>query len=109
MVDLELAIHEIIGKVPRIVRPPHLLLDDRVATIMARLDYAVIQIEFDTLDWDDATPEKQKTILDRWKDGFSQGVRLILAHDTHPHTADVLLPRMISSIRDAGLKGKYHE
>ncbi len=105
MTRLDDAFYKVIGKVPRIMRAPNLLLDEEIVDVMKELDYAMIQVDFNPYDWENQSEEERERVLQRWEEGLNAGNRLFLAHDTLKFTAGVLVPKMIENIREKGLRG----
>lgn len=102
MIKVEEHLLKLIGKFPVYMRPPYLDTNDKVLGYLKELDYRVISRDVETNDW-----QKNPTAsIAAFISSVNAGNRLVLAHDVHKETVEVLLPAMIKEIQKRGLKGE---
>lgn len=102
MEQVEDALLDIIGKFPTYMRPPFFEWDDENLEVLGELGYLVIHADLDTNDWQFDMPAS----IAAFESGIANGGSLVLAHDVHESTAEVLVPAMISAVQEAGLRGE---
>lgn len=107
MDQLSTALRNIIGKVPRYMRPPYFATDDSVLQTMGELNFHVIQASIDTLDWQNDSESAIGTSVQIFKDGLAQGGTIELSHDVHQWTANTLVQVMINEVKAKGLRGMF--
>ena len=101
MTQLEDALVDIIGKRPIYMRPPFFSWDDESLEVLGDLGYRVIHADVDTFDW----KGDMDASIENFNDGIEDGGSIVLAHDVHELTVEVLVPDMISAIQASGLQG----
>ena len=106
MTTLETALQGIIGKAPRYMRPPYLSTNALVLQTLAELQYHVIQIDIDTLDYNNDSEGQIGVAVQNFKDGLAAGGSIELSHDVHEWTSRVLVQAMIDEVNARGLRGK---
>ncbi|KAH6691494.1 polysaccharide deacetylase family protein [Plectosphaerella plurivora] len=100
MIKVEEHLLKLIGKFPVYMRPPYLDTNAQVLGYLKELDYRVISRDVETNDW-----QKNPTAsIAAFISSVNAGNRLVLAHDVHKETVEVLLPAMIKEIQKRGLK-----
>ena len=103
MTTLESILRRVIGKFPTYMRPPFLAVDGLVLSTMAELGYHVIGASTDTKDYENDAPDLIHRSIERFRGEFGAGGSVVLAHDVHYHTVNVLVPAMLREVRDRGL------
>lgn len=113
MIKNEMALRNIVGKIPTYMRPPYSSCTGQCETDMADLGYHVIYFNVDTDDYNQDSPNQ----IQRSKDWFygnitaggataSSGAKwLDIQHDIHEQTANNLTEFMLKTITDLGYKG----
>jgi peptidoglycan/xylan/chitin deacetylase (PgdA/CDA1 family) len=102
MIKVEEHLLKLIGRYPVYMRPPYLDLNTNVLGYLKELGYRVISRDVETDDW----KKDPKASIDAFIKSVNAGNRLVLAHDVHKETVEVLLPAMIKEIQKRGLKGE---
>ncbi|KAL8871029.1 MAG: hypothetical protein Q9174_003061 [Haloplaca sp. 1 TL-2023] len=102
-IQLEDAIFSITGKIPTYFRAPYFSYNDLVMQIAAERGYRVINANIDTKDYENLND--MQVGLKNFRDGLNAGGSIVLAHDVHEATANVLVAGMIREIKDRGLVG----
>lgn len=103
MTKVEDALLDIIGKFPTYMRPPFFEWDALNLEVLGELGYKVMWADLDTQDWQGNMDDS----ISIFESGIQNGGSLVLAHDVHETTAEVLVPAMISAIQEAGLTGEF--
>ena len=99
MTQLEAAVSGIIGVAPRYMRPPYLSTNALVLQTLGELQYHVIQVDIDTLDYSHDAEDQIQESVQIFKDGLAAGGTIELSHDVHQWTAEVLVQAMIDELR----------
>jgi hypothetical protein len=109
----EMALRNIVGKIPTYMRPPYSSCTGQCETDMAALGYHVIYFDVDTDDYNQDSPNQ----IQRSKDWFlgnitkggataANGAKwLDIQHDIHEQTANNLTEYMLKTITTMGYKG----
>ncbi|KAK3990147.1 family 4 putative carbohydrate esterase [Cladorrhinum sp. PSN332] len=109
MQQLETALNNVLGKVPTYMRPPYASCDNDCVPTIEGLGYHVINFDVDTKDYEyKESPEAMQTAIDNFNSAVANGARdssfLVLSHDVHEMTVEVLVPAMLETIREQGYK-----
>lgn len=92
----DMAFQEVLGEIPKIVRPPYGNFDERIMEI---LDAPVILWSVDTRDWESKDAEKIKEVVfSQTRDGA-----ILLFHDIYQSTIDAI-PEIIDRLREEGFE-----
>jgi peptidoglycan/xylan/chitin deacetylase (PgdA/CDA1 family) len=106
--ELERALFYVLGKAPTYLRPPYASCSDDCLYETERMGLHVVNFDVDPKDYlhnqaDDigAAMDNFSRALDerRWGDSF-----LVLSHDSLRHTAEFLVPHMLSEIEQRGYR-----
>lgn len=108
----EMAIRNIIGKIPTYMRPPYSSCTGQCETDMADLGYHVTYFDVDTDDYQQDSP----TLIQNSKNWFKGNITsngataansqwLEIGHDIHEQTANNLTDYMLSTLTQLGYKG----
>ncbi|CAG7927056.1 unnamed protein product [Penicillium olsonii] len=103
MTALESAFSRILGFYPTYMRAPFLETSDAVMDVMDELGYHVIGASVDTKDYAFDDPETNWRSFERFLDGLDAGGTVVLAHDSHQNTAEILVENMLAEIETRGL------
>ncbi|KAH7400961.1 hypothetical protein DE146DRAFT_781783 [Phaeosphaeria sp. MPI-PUGE-AT-0046c] len=113
MIKNEMALRNIVGKIPTYMRPPFSSCTGQCETDMADLGYHVIYFDVDTDDYNQDSPNQ----IQRSKDWFLGNITkegataaggakwLDIQHDIHEQTANNLTEFMLKTITDLGYRG----
>ena len=107
MTDLEAAFLRILGFFPTYMRPPFLFLNDVVLKAMADLGYHVISASIDTKDFENDHPDWSWRSFAKFRAELEAGGNIVLSHDVHQTTVQVLVDNMLREIRARGLSSEY--
>jgi len=113
MVKNEMALRNIVGKIPTYMRPPYSSCTGQCETDMADLGYHVIYFDVDTDDYNQDSPNQIQRSKDWFKGNITKGGAtaaggakwLDIQHDIHEQTANNLTEFMLKTITDLGYKG----
>ncbi|KAF2852830.1 carbohydrate esterase family 4 protein [Plenodomus tracheiphilus IPT5] len=108
----EMALRNIIGKIPTYMRPPYSSCTGQCETDMADLGYHVTYFDVDTDDYEHDSP----TLIQSSKDWFKGNITkngatpaknqwLEIGHDIHEQTANNLTDFMLSTLTQLGYRG----
>lgn len=89
------------------MRAPYLELSDDVLDVMDELGYRVVGASVDTKDYVYDDPDSSWRSFDRFLDGLDAGGTVVLAHDSHRSTAEILVEDMLGEIEMRGLSGEF--
>ena len=89
------------------MRAPYLELSDDVLDVMDELGYRVVGASVDTKDYVYDDPDSSWRSFDRFLDGLDAGGSVVLAHDSHRSTAEILVEDMLEEIEMRGLSGEF--
>lgn len=103
MTQLEGAFSRIVGFFPTYMRTPYLLFNDVVLTAMDDLGYHVIGASIDTKDFENDHPDLSWRSFEKFRAELDAGGTVVLAHDTHENTVEVLVDNMLEEIEMRGL------
>ncbi|KAJ5155244.1 hypothetical protein N7492_008047 [Penicillium capsulatum] len=103
MTQLEDAFSRIVGFFPTYMRTPYLMFNDVVLTAMNDLGYHVIGASIDTKDFENDHPERSWVSFEKFRGELDTGGTIVLAHDTHETTVEVLVDNMLDEIEMRGL------
>ncbi|CBX99804.1 hypothetical protein IAQ61_002963 [Plenodomus lingam] len=108
----EMAIRNIIGKIPTYMRPPYSSCTGQCETDMADLGYHVIYFDVDTDDYNQDSPAQIQNSKHWFRGNITQnGAKpassqwLEIGHDIHEQTAMNLTDYMLSTLTQLGYKG----
>lgn len=103
MTQLEEAFSRILGFFPTYMRTPYLMFNDIVLTAMNDLGYHVIGASIDTKDFENDHPDLSWRSFEKFRAELDAGGTIVLAHDTHCNTVEVLVDNMLAEIEARGL------
>ncbi|EKV13114.1 Polysaccharide deacetylase family protein [Penicillium digitatum PHI26] len=103
MIILEEAFMRILGFFPTYMRPPFLRHTPVVLGVMADLGYHVIGASVDTKDYENDNPETNWVSFEKFKREVDAGGTIVLAHDAHQYTVEILVENMLADIERRGL------
>lgn len=103
MDQLESALLQIMGRYPTYMRPPYLNCGATCLSTMNTLGYHVISTNLDTLDWQYNTPTTNWQSQQIFSNSVSSG-SLVLAHDVHQTTVQLLAGYMIDTAKARGFR-----
>ena len=108
MTTMEAIFRQILGnnKTPTYMRAPYLAVDGLVLSTMAELGYHVIGVSVDTKDYEHDRADLVHLSLERFRNEMDAGGSIILAHDIHYHTVEVLVQALLDEIRGRGLTSR---
>lgn len=92
------------GFYPTYMRMPFLMFNDVALSAMADLGYHIIGASIDTKDYEHDDPGSSWISFEKFKAELSAGGDIVLAHDVHQTTTEVLVDNMLEEIRGRGLK-----
>ncbi|KAH3917922.1 hypothetical protein HBI56_178700 [Parastagonospora nodorum] len=109
----EMALRNIVGKIPTYMRPPYSSCTGQCETDMADLGYHVIYFDVDTDDYNQDSPNQIQRSKDWFRGNITKGGAtakggakwLDIQHDIHEQTANNLTEYMLKTITDLGYKG----
>lgn len=104
MTKLEESFMRIIGVFPTYMRMPFLMFNDVALAAMADLGYHVIGASIDTKDYENDDPGLSWLSFEKFKAELNAGGNIVLAHDVHQTTTEVLVDNMLEEIQQRGLK-----
>ncbi|KAH7088502.1 hypothetical protein FB567DRAFT_340322 [Paraphoma chrysanthemicola] len=112
MIKNEMALRNIVGKIPTYMRPPYSSCTGQCETDMATLGYHVVYFDVDTDDYNQDSPD----LIQHSKDWFygnitkggataAKGAKwLDIQHDIHEQTANNLTEYMLKTLQTLGYK-----
>lgn len=107
MTILEEAFMRILGFFPTYMRPPFLRHTPVVLGAMADLGYHVIGTSVDTKDYENDNPDTNWVSFEKFKREVDAGGTIVLAHDAHQHTVEILVDLMLADVESRGLSGMF--
>ena len=107
MTDLEDAFIRIIGVFPAYMRMPFLFFSGEALAAMTDLGYHVVGASIDTKDYENDHPDLSWRSFDKFRAELNAGGTIVLAHDVHQTTVQVLVDNMLAEIEGRGLKSTY--
>lgn len=107
MATLENSFSNLLGFYPTYMRFPYLHTSPESLSAMADLGYRVIGASVDTKDYENDDPGLSWRSFEKFKAELSAGGTIVLAHDTHQTTAQVLIHNMLQEIERRGLKSMF--
>ncbi|CAL5872446.1 uncharacterized protein PFLUO_LOCUS6710 [Penicillium psychrofluorescens] len=108
MTQLEDAFASIVGIIPRYMRMPFLMFNPLALSVMAELGYHVIGASIDTKDYEHDDAGQIWLSFEKFKAELNAGGTIVLAHDVHYNTVNVLVENMLNEIEARGLIRKLH-
>ena len=105
MTMLEDEFLQILGYFPFYMRLPYLVSNDAVLAAMMELGYHVIGVSLDTKDYENDDPSLIWKSFEKFRVELDVGGSIVLSHDTHLNTVEILVENMLQEIRSRGLKG----
>ncbi|KAJ5737988.1 hypothetical protein N7493_001143 [Penicillium malachiteum] len=102
MTSLEEAFLRILGFYPSYMRAPYLMVTADVLAAMRELEYHIIGASIDTKDYENDDPEHSWRSFEKFRAELDGGGTIVLAHDTHRTTVEVLVDNMIEEIEERG-------
>lgn len=87
------------------MRAPYLSHQGSTLQVLTDLAYHYAHTDVDTKDYMYNTPDTYETAVTRFTDGLDAGGSLVLMHDIHQNTVQVLVPRLIEIVQQRGLQG----
>lgn len=110
--NLEMALNNIVGKIPTYLRPPYSACNEACQKDMSDLGYHLISFDVDTDDYNQANAtkiQKSKDLFKEYvtKDGATpeKNSSLVISHDILEQTANNLTEYMLSTLTQLGYKG----
>jgi peptidoglycan/xylan/chitin deacetylase (PgdA/CDA1 family) len=108
----EMALRNIVGKIPTYMRPPYSSCTGQCETDLADLGYHVIYFDVDTDDYEHDAPDQIQSSKDWFKGNITKGgataaggaAWLDIQHDIHEQTANNLTEYMLSTLTQLGYK-----
>jgi peptidoglycan/xylan/chitin deacetylase (PgdA/CDA1 family) len=108
----EMALRNIVGKIPTYMRPPYSSCTGQCETDMAALGYHVIYFDVDTDDYEHDSPTLIQTSKNWFAGNITQGGAtaaggakwLDIQHDIHEQTANNLTEYMLQTLTQLGYK-----
>jgi peptidoglycan/xylan/chitin deacetylase (PgdA/CDA1 family) len=107
MTTLENAFVNILGFYPTYMRAPFLEHSPAVLDTLAQLGYHVIGASIDTKDYENDNVDTNWRSFEKFRGGLEAGGSVVLAHDSHRATAEILVDNMLEEIGRRGLKGEF--
>lgn len=104
MTSLENTFSRLLGFYPTYMRFPFLQYDGVSLAAMAELGYRVIGASVDTKDYENDDPGLSWRSFEKFKSELNAGGTIVLAHDSHQTTVEVLVDNMVAEINRRGLK-----
>ncbi|KAJ5836052.1 Glycoside hydrolase/deacetylase beta/alpha-barrel [Penicillium robsamsonii] len=104
MIILEEAFMRILGFFPTYMRPPFLRYSPVVLGAMADLGYHVIGASVDTKDYEHDNPDTNWISFEKFSREVDAGGTIVLAHDSHQHTVEILVDNMLADVERRGLR-----
>ncbi|KAK4187169.1 family 4 putative carbohydrate esterase [Podospora australis] len=108
MQQLESALRTVIGRVPTYMRPPYANCVGDCLPEIERLGYHVVNFDVDTKDYLSNTPDTIQTAINTFYGALDSGGAdssfLVLSHDVHQTTAEILTPAMLEKIQERGYR-----
>lgn len=89
------------------MRPPFLFHDPVVLGAMADLGYHVIGASIDTKDYEHDDPGSNWVSFEKFVREVDAGGTIVLAHDSHEHTVEILVENMLVEVEGRGLRSKF--
>ncbi|KAJ5189703.1 Glycoside hydrolase/deacetylase beta/alpha-barrel [Penicillium cf. griseofulvum] len=93
----------ILGFFPTYMRPPFLRHTPVVLDAMANLGYHVIGASVDTKDYENDNPDTNWISFEKFSREVDAGGTIVLAHDSHQHTVEILVGNMLADVDRRGL------
>ncbi|KAJ5549831.1 hypothetical protein N7461_004529, partial [Penicillium sp. DV-2018c] len=103
MTALEEAFTNILGCFPTYMRLPFLRHSPVVLAAMADLRYHVIGASVDTKDYEHDDPVSNWISFEKFKAEVEAGGSIVLAHDAHRYTVELLVGNMLEEVKRRGL------
>ncbi|KAF1842529.1 carbohydrate esterase family 4 protein, partial [Cucurbitaria berberidis CBS 394.84] len=108
----EMALRNIVGKIPTYMRPPYSSCTGACQTDMAALGYHVTYFDVDTDDYNQDAPDEIQNSKNWFRGNITQGGAtgtngakwLEISHDIHEQTANNLTEYMLSTLTQLGYK-----
>ncbi|KAJ5090209.1 hypothetical protein N7532_008893 [Penicillium argentinense] len=104
MTTLEEALTRILGYFPTYMRIPYLMYNDLVLSAMSELQYHVVGTSIDTKDYENDDAGLIWQSFEKLRAGLDAGGSIVLAHDTHYNTVEVLADNILNEIAARGLR-----
>ncbi|KAL2020810.1 hypothetical protein VTK56DRAFT_7903 [Thermocarpiscus australiensis] len=106
--ELEIALGNVLGKVPTYFRPPYGSCSADCLSDVGEMGYHVVNYDVDTKDYLYNSPDLIEMAKDLFSEALDAGGEdasfLVLSHDTLQSTAETLVPFMLDKIRERGYK-----
>lgn len=107
MTHLEEAFTSILGFYPTYMRTPFLFFNDVVLSAMSDLGYHVIGASVDTKDYENDDPAWSWRSFEKFKAELGAGGNIVLAHDVHRTTVELLVENMLAEVGARGLRSEF--
>jgi peptidoglycan/xylan/chitin deacetylase (PgdA/CDA1 family) len=101
MTQLSDALARIIGRRPRIMRPPYGATTRSMENVVTTLGYKIVTWNLDTNDW--KTPDIAPNVTDVFS-GISPERKIVLGHDPLQYTVEPFTQNLINYIKQRGLR-----
>jgi peptidoglycan/xylan/chitin deacetylase (PgdA/CDA1 family) len=92
MSQLEVAYMNILGYYPYYMRPPFLSTNAQALTVLADMNYVVVEVDIDTQDWQNLQVSQEPYSFSNYTAGYAAGGRLSLSHDPYDTTVNGYIP-----------------
>ncbi|KAJ5937251.1 hypothetical protein N7454_004906 [Penicillium verhagenii] len=102
MTSLEDAFMRILGFYPTYMRAPYLMVTADVLDAMTELEYHVIGASIDTKDYENDHPDDSWRSFEKFRAELDAGGTIVLAHDTHQTTVEILVDNLLAEIELRG-------
>lgn len=89
------------------MRPPFLRHTPVVLGAMADLGYHVISASVDTKDYEHDDPDTNWVSFEKFVAEVNAGGTIVLAHDSHQYTVEILVENMLAEIEMRGLNRMF--
>ncbi|KAF2671715.1 glycoside hydrolase/deacetylase [Microthyrium microscopicum] len=104
MTQLETSFMNILGYMPYYMRPPFLSTSAIALDVLAQLKYVVMNVDIDTLDWANLSPDTVHYGFSNYTAAFNNNGRISLSHDPLIDTVQTLVPQIITFLQGKGMK-----
>ncbi|KAF3482800.1 uncharacterized protein GIQ15_02124 [Arthroderma uncinatum] len=92
------------GYKPTYMRAPYFAYSDVVLKTMAELQYHMLDANVDTKDYENATPQGVPISFKNFQTGLDAGGSIVLCHDVHQTTVQILMQQLLDEVKKRGLK-----
>lgn len=104
MHQLEVTLSNILGIYPTYMRPPYAACEGACLSDLDQMGYHIINYDIDTKDYENDSPDLIANAMNTFSNGLASGGNLVLSHDVHQQTALTLVPFMLQTVQQYGLR-----